>query len=316
MSCFRLVDWSTALICAAALGFASVAEGATIIVGGTVRDASTGAAISGVDITIRRGGTDLGAAVSGTDGTFQLPFEIESRPEAQHLTVLARKDAFDSGSRTIVVTAGKATPRSFDFELVPAFVAECRRSVDHTLVVGYFRPAAASAGDPDIASRVADALNFDLLVRMQQQLAATALPSIIACGGARPRAVADYQRFAKVLDSDAFLVGWVDNAALSKVKLEMAVIDGYGVLAAPLRASGGEVNLNDPALARLKPEAHAAILTALVNGYEKAGKFAECVEFTSAAARIIGTLPQPLQEVRSRCEQRVPNRGLLPGGSP
>jgi hypothetical protein len=254
--------------------------------------------------------------VSAADGAFQLPFDVVVKPEAQNLKLFVRKDTFVSSSHNLIVTAGRPSANSFKLELVPQSVADCIRPSKHSVVVGYFRPSATSVTDPDIAARVADALNFDLLIRMQQGLSASALPSIIACGSARPRAVEDYATFAKVLRADAFLVGSVNDAALTKVKVEMAVIDGFGALPAPLRASSREVNLDDPSVARLDAAAHAAILTALVSGYERAGKFAECIDFTTAAARIVGTLPASLQSARSRCQQRLPNRGLLSGGGP
>jgi hypothetical protein len=316
MSRSRLADrLAHAALALLLYGFAA-AHAATIIVAGAVKDSSTGAPLAGADVTIRHGATDLSSTISAADGAFQLPFEIVVKPEAQNLTLLVRKDPFVSSSHKIIVTAGRANATSFTVELVPQAVAECIRPSSRSVVVGYFRPSAASTIDPDIAARVADALNFDLLVRMQQGLSSGALPSIIACGGAKPRTVGDYASFAKVLRADAFLVGSVNDTALTKVKVEMAVIDGFGVLPAPLRASSREVNLDDPSVARLDASAHAAILTALVGGYELAGKFADCVDFTTAAARIVGTLPPQLQAARSRCEQRLPNRGLTSGGTP
>lgn len=296
----------------------SLAHAATIIVAGAINDSSTGTPIAGADVIVRRGGTELGSTVSAADGAFQLPFDIAVRPEAQNLTLLVRRDSFVSSSHNIVVTAGRANVSSFRIALVPQAVADCIRPRNRSVVVGYFRPSSASTIDPDIAARVADALSFDLIVRMQQQegLNPTALPNIIACGGAKPRAIGDYATFAKVLHADAFVVGSVNDTALTKVKVEMSVIDGHGILAAPLRASSREVNLDDPSVARLDASAHAAILTALVGGYERAGQFADCIDITSAALRIVGTLPPPLQAARSRCEQRLPNRGLTSRGAP
>lgn len=316
MSRSRLAD-RRALAAFLLLVCSGSAHAATIIVAGIVRDSSTGAPVAGADVSIQRGGADLGQTVSAVDGAFQLPFDVVVKPEAQNLTLLVRKDAFVSSSHNLVVTAGRPSANSFKIDLVPAAMAECIRPSSHSVVVGYFRPSAASVGDPDIAARVADALNYDLLVRMQQEeLAHSALPIIIACGGAKPRAVGDYGKYAKVLRADAFLVGSVNDTALTKVKVEMAVIDGHGILPLPLRASSPEVNLDDPSVARLDASAHAAILTALVGGYERSGKFAECVDMTNAAARIVGTLPAALQSARARCEQRLPNRGLLSGGTP
>lgn len=320
MSRSLLADRLIRAILALLLCGASAASTATIIVAGAVNDSSTGTPIAGADVIIRSGATDLASVVSDAEGVFQLPFNVAVRPEAQNLALLVRKDSFVSSSSLIVVTNGKANPNSLRILLVPQAVSDCIRTGSRSVVVGYFRPPASSTVDPDIAARVAEALDFDLTFRLQQQnaLKLATRPQIIACGGAKPRAVADYAGFARTLKADAFLVGSVNDMALTKVKVEMSVIDGYGILPAPLRASSREVNLDDPSLARLDASAHAAILTAVAGGYEHSRKFAECVDVTSAAARIlgtVGTLPPDLQTVRSRCEQKLPNRGLTSGGA-
>lgn len=312
MSRLRLVDLFTlavalTFVCAPALAV-------TLVLVGNVSDSSTGATLSGAEVTLRQGGTELGSTVSGEDGQFRLPFDIVSQPQALNLKLMVKRDSFVTLSQDVVVASGHTNKPTFDFHLVPQSVAECIRNTAHMVVVGYFRPAPSSAGDPDIAARVAEALERDLLPRMQQKPGPHTLPSIIACGTAKPRAAADYTKFAKVLHADAFLTGSVNKAALNKVKVDMAVVDQLGLLSAPLRSSSKDVNLEDAEASRLDVAAHKDILIALVGGYEKAGKFDECIDFTSAAARILGTLPTELAEARQRCQQHSPNRGLLPGG--
>jgi hypothetical protein len=96
----------------------------------------------------------------------------------------------------------------------------------------------------------------------------------------------------------------------------MVIADRYGLLVPPARASSPDVDLDDPAAARLSGAAHVAILTALIAGYEKAGQTAECVEVSNAAERLVGTLPPTLAQARERCAQNLPNRALLRGNSP
>lgn len=314
MSRLRLVDLSA---CAVALTLAcGRALAVTIILIGNASDSSTGAALGGAEVTLHQGGTDLGSTVTGADGQFRLPFQIASQPQASNLKLVVKRDGFLPLSQDVVVASGHASKTSFEFQLVPEAVAECIRNTGHMVVVGYFRPAPGSTGDPDIAARVAEALERDLLPRMQQKPGPHTLPNIIACGTAKPRATADYTKFAKVLHADAFLTGSVNKAALDKVKVDMAVVDQLGLLLQPLRSSSKDVNLEDAEASRLDVAAHKDILIALVGGYEKAGKFDECVDFTSAAARILGTLPTELADARQRCRARLPNQRLLAGGAP
>lgn len=317
MSLLRLVKLLAgiaAVLLATAPG--SLAIAATIVAG-TVRDATSDSPVTGASVSLRRGSEILGSAVTGAGGVFQLPFDIVVRPEAQNLKLFISLNTYVDASQDVTVTSGRPNAPSYKFNLVPRSVADCIRSRDHAVVVGYFRPSTSSAGDPDIAARVADALNYDLLTRIQQgRLSQDALPIVVACGKARPQAISDYTKFAKVLHADAFVAGYVNDSGPRKVKVQMSVADRFERLVPPLSASSKDVNLDDPAVARLDPSAHAAILTALVTGYERAGKFAECIEFIAAAARIVGVLPAALEDARRRCEQAVPNRGLLPGGAP
>jgi hypothetical protein len=298
-------------------GPTSTSSFAQTIVAGTARDATTSAPVIGARITIRRGSEILGSTVTGAEGVFQLPFEIVVRPEAQNLKLFVSLDEYVDASQDVTIISGRPNAASYRFELIPRSVANCIRSRNHTVVVGYFRPSTSSAGDPDLAARVADALNYDLLVRMQQgRLARDSLPIVVACGKARPQAALDYTTFAKVLHADAFLGGYVDDSGSGRVKVEMSVADRFELLVPPRRSSSKDVNLDDPAVTRLDPSAHAAILTALVTGYERAGKFAECIEVTAAAAQIVRQLPKELVEAQRRCRKAVPNTGLLPGGTP
>jgi hypothetical protein len=298
------------------VAFAAPSAFAETIVAGTARDATTDAPVTGARVTVRRGSVVLGTTVTGAGGVFQVPFDIAVRPDAQSLKLFVNLDEYVEASQDVTVTSGRPTTASYRFALIPRAVADCIRSREHSVVVGYFRPSTSSASDPDLAARVADALSYDLLVRLQQErLARDTLPIVVACGKARPQAIGDYTNFAKVLHADAFLGGYVVESGPSLVKVQMSVADRFERLVPPLHSASKDVNLDDPAVTRLDPSAHAAILTALATGYESAGKFAECIEFTTAAARIVSPLPPALAETRRRCQQAVPNRGLL-GGAP
>ncbi len=299
-----------ALLAVAALA-AAAGYGETIVAG-VARDATTEGLVAGARVTLQRGNEIVATGVTGADGSFVLPFNVPVSAQALQLKLFVRLDDYIEGSRDVTITSGRPDANAYLLTLVPRSLAECIRARDHMVVVGYFRPPAASAADQDLADRVADALNYDLLVRMQQgRLVRDALPIIVACGKARPQSSGDYTNYAKVLHADAFLTGYVDDPGTHRVKVQMSVADRFGLLIPPLRASSPEVNLDDPAVARLDPSAHAAILTALVAGYERAGKYADCIEFAVAAARILATLPPAIADARRRCEQAVPNARLV-----
>lgn len=292
---------------------------ATVIVG-SVKDVSTGTAVSGAQVEIAKGAARLGSAVSGSDGRFRITINVPNTPAAQNLKLTVRHDGHAVAAKDVVIVSGGADSASYPFELLPTALSDCRRDRDHVVVVGYFRPPANQTGDPELAARVKDTLDYELLTRIQQVgIAPDLQPMILDCGKVQPKAVTDYPGVAKALRADAFVGGYVTAPASpsnSKVKVEMVIADRYGLLVPPARASNPDVDLNDPAAARLSPDAHVAILTGLIAGYEKGGKSAECVEASNAAERVVGTLPQKLAEARERCLQSLPNRALLRGTSP
>jgi hypothetical protein len=286
---------------------------------GTVRDAVTGTAVANAQVEMVKGSDRLGAAVTGSDGRFSLAARVGNEPAAQTVKLTVRHEGHEPAANDVVIASGSPDRDEYVFELLPTLLADCRRDRNHLVVVGYFRPPSASA-DPELAARIKDTLNYELLTRIQLVgIAPDLQPTILDCGKVQPKADADYPGIAKALKADAFLAGYVTHPASTsspKVKVEMMIADRYGVLQPPARASSPDVDLDDPAAARLSPDAHLAILTALVAGYEQTGNAAECVEASNAAEHVSGVLPRQLAEARERCLQSLPNRALLRGSSP
>ena len=291
----------------------------TTTVIGNVRDAITGTAIANAQIEMLNGSDRLGSAISGSDGRFSLAAKVGNEPPAQTLKLTVRHEGHEPATNDVVITSGSPDRDEYAFELLPTLLADCRRDRDHLVVVGHFRPPSESA-DPELAARIKDTLNYELLTRiLLAGIAPDLQPTILDCGKVQPKADADYPGIAKALRADAFLAGYVTPPASTsspKVKVEMMIADRFGVLKPPARASSPDVDLDDPAAARLSPDAHLAILTALVAGYEQTGNAAECVEASNAAEHVSGVLPAKLAEARERCLQSLPNRALLRGNSP
>jgi hypothetical protein len=288
------------------------------VVTGRMKDATTDTPIGGVELIVQLGEKQLGAGLSDQDGVFQVSFEINARPEAQNLVLLTRSARYVDHSIPFQVTQGRANPDSHLLELVPKAVAACIRMRNHSVVVGYFRPPTSTSGDRDLAPRISEALEYDLSARLQQaRLPQSSQPAFLACGDARPQAAGDFTHFAKVLNADAFVSGYVDQTAPKKAKVHMRIADRNAQLVPPLSASTKDVNLDDPALTRLDQSAHAAIFVALVSSYERAGNAADCIDFIAAVGRILtGPMPRPIVEAKKRCEAAVPNSGLLRRESP
>jgi hypothetical protein len=302
------------VVCALVFALWAVARGETIVLG-TVVDATTKDPVPGATVAIRRGNTRLGYGATDTHGSFRFPIDVGVTPVPQQLVLAVEHDGYAGTSKIIAISGGRTDSPEYDFEVLPKALAACLRNRDHALVVGYFRPPVAG-GPSDLAPRIADALSYGLLTRLQQlRLAPEEQPFVLVCSQAQPQASSDSGALAKALHADAFLFGYVAPAD-GRFKVEMTVADRFDLLVPPTRASSPDVDLDDPAAARLDPRVHEAILTALIAGYARADRHAECVEVTVAAERILGSLPPVIADARRRCQDALRNRGLLREGTP
>src|SRR3954451_2453344 len=113
MSRLRLVDlFALAVALMVACG---PALAVTIILIGNASDSSSGATLSGAEVTLRQGGTELGSTVTGEDGQFRLPFDVASQPQALNLKLMVKRESFVPLSQDVVVASGRAGKTSFEF---------------------------------------------------------------------------------------------------------------------------------------------------------------------------------------------------------
>lgn len=290
-------------------------RGATVttVVLGNVADAATDAPLAGVEVVARAGTESKARAFTDPAGGFQLQFDLPVGTAPQRLSLDANLAGYRIASHPLEVDKGKPSESGYALRLLPDEVADCIQKVRPAVVVGHFR-AAQGSPDPELSERIADTLRYDLLSQIQKANFQTAAqPGIFPCTAAEPKTPQRYGSLARLLGADAFVGGYVTRAQPPdpRVKVEMSVADGHDVLGMPLNASSPSVDLDDPRLARLAPEANAAVLTALVIGYKLSEKPQECVDLVAASERVLGTLPQALSQLRADCQAVLPNRGLL-----
>ena len=116
--------------------------------------------------------------------------------------------------------------------------------------------------------------------------------------------------FAQALHADAFLSGYVKPVA-QRYRVDAFVSDRFELHIPPFRGSNQDVDLDAPGSAELEPPTLAAILTALAAGYEESDQIAECVEVTVVAEQLVGDVTPATEQLRRRCQDRLPHRGLL-----
>jgi hypothetical protein len=164
-----------------------------------------------------------------------------------------------------------------------------------------------------LPGRIAEALQFDLLTRLQvAHLPPELQPSFQPCEQAQPRVLQQGKSLAQALRADVFLFG---NVAVrdSKYDVSTYVSDAYELFTHPKPYTNRSVDLDNPSAAQMDPQAHAAVLTAVAAGLEKAGNCEAGITVTIAAERILGKVDPMIAAIRERCQQQLPHVDLLPG---
>lgn len=287
---------------------------AATVVAGLVNDGFSGAALAGAEIKIWDGARTLGQSTSDAAGQFRVVFDLEQPSAVKNLKMDVQLAGYTPVSKDVVVSSGRTDQNSYRISLIAADVSACHRNGTHVVVVGYFRPPTGANADLQLADRIKDSLDYDVLARFQKlKIGPQSQPIFLACEKIEPKADVDYGNYARVLSADAFLSGYVapaGTAGIQKVKVDMLIGDRFGLLVPPAHATTMNVDLDDPATTRLQAAAQAAIFTALIISYERAAQLSECVEAANAAEQAIGKLPVLLSEARTRCAHALPNVGL------
>jgi hypothetical protein len=297
---------------------ATTVAGAQTVVRGQVLDAATTTGVAGASVAVRQGSGALAVGSTEADGGFVLAFEMGASRDARPVTLLVEHPGYVSGSRTLTITGGAPDSPFYRIDLLPSAIASCRLERPHLVVVGHFRSPATTQPVSDLSLRIADALTYSLLTRLQQvHVPSDFQPIFLACDEVQLRTVSLAGSYARALQAHVFVSGDVQPDD-DHFRVSTYVGDRYDLFTPPLRTVNRGVDLDDPGAAEVDAVTHAAILLAVAVGYQQAGKPAPCVDVTLAAEDVLGEInPGLLTAVRERrrqCQEQLPHRGLLVGG--
>jgi hypothetical protein len=273
---------------------------------GSVSDLTTEAAVAGAAVEIHCRVETVAEGVTDAAGGFDLAFA----PCREAATVSVKHEQYTEQSRPVPADRAEMT-----VALLPKGLGGCVVKNAQGVVVGHFRPpVSGSDSGGELAGRIADALTYDVLTILQTLNLPSALqPRFLACDEARPRSVDFAAGYARALGADAFLVGSVEPAD-GAFNVRAFVGDAFQLFKPPLPSITAGVALNDPAVARLAPEMHGAILTAIARGYAERQMFRECVDVAVAAERLLGGRTPALDQTLARCQGGTGLADLRKGG--
>lgn len=142
---------------------------AVTILKGQVLDQTASSIVAGAAVEVRRGNSALVVANSDRDGHFSLALDLPVMPQAQNLTLFVKHPDFADSSRPVIVTSGALDSSFYKIELFPLSLTRCQPQHPYAVVVGYFRSPIAEAQEyRNLPSRIAVALTYDLLPRLQE----------------------------------------------------------------------------------------------------------------------------------------------------
>ena len=273
---------------------------------GVVSDLTTDAPVAGATVGIRCGAQTVVDGVTDQAGRFDLAYTACREPA----TFAVRHAEYTEQSRPV-----PADPKEATVALLPKALGGCVLTSGQGVVVGHFRPPVSGAeGGGELAGRIADALTYDVLTVVQTlNLPPTLQPRFVACDEARPRSVDFAAGYARALGADAFLLGSVEPAN-GTYNVRAFVGDAFQLFRPPMPSVTAGVALDDPAVARMAPDMHGAILTAIARGYAERRMFRECVDVAVAAERLMVRRTPALEQTLARCQDGTGLAALRGGG--
>ena len=275
-----------------------------------VLNTATGQPVNGALVKAAQGEQALSQTYSNGEGRLTLLLPVPTEKEVR-LSLVATHEDFTSSSTTITLVPNATTP-SYQIELIPKTLSDCKMYDQFGVIVGKFQMPGTP--HPDLSIGIARALEYSILPQLQQfELPTEMQPWFLACDGAQPPALAAVSSYAKSLRADAFVGGHVTREATgTKYRLQSYVGDSHGLFNPPVVSESSDVNLDRPLNAKLANGVQVAILTALVAGYEARQQFAGCVIAATVAQELLdGPVLATLNTMKARCQNHIVQHQLL-----
>jgi hypothetical protein len=284
------------------------------ILAGTVTDAITQQPIAGAEVNIEYAGQVIGSGSADINGLYSVPFAMPaSAPGLATVVASARSGAHELNRSNFQVDGGTPVGAAHDIALYPLGVTACRSQTRHSVIVGHFLPP-VGGNFPDLPDRVAQSLDFALNTKLQSvSLSPELQPSFEPCQAAKPKTARFGANFAKALQADAFVGGNIADGPV-EFTISTYVSDAHDLFSAPKIVTSRSVDLNNPSGANMAADIHVAVLAAVAAGLAGKEDCVGAITVLSVAEQLVEPPPPYLLALRTRCEAKLPNIGLLGTG--
>jgi len=285
------------------------------IFAGTVTDALTGTPIAAALVTVKYLDQEVGRGTTDSEGRYQvalgaLPPTSNQGPASISLLVSdgLHKDRIVS----LQVVNGRPLEPTYDVALLIPAIASCSSVSKHSVIVGHFLPPVDHAY-LELSEHLAKVLDYTLNVQLQEvHLDKSLQPDFEPCNEAKLKIAKLGKNFARAVRADAFVSGAVGSGPPYTVTTEVS--DAFELFDRPESTTSQNVDIDHPTKAILELETHAAVLGSVAAGL--AVKDCEnSLAVISVAERIVKDIPKYLLDLQRRCQDQLPNNGLL-GSNP
>ena len=285
------------------------------LVAGTVTDALTGTPIADALVTIKYLDQEVGKGTTDSEGHYQVPLGAPLSTANQGPVSMSLFVSDGSHKDRIVplqFVNGHAVEPTYDVGLLIPAIASCPSASKHSVIVGHFLPPVDHAY-LELSEHIAKVLDFSLNVELQKvHLDKSLQPDFEPCNEANLKIPKLGKNFARAVRADAFVAGNVGSSAPYTVTTEVS--DAFELFDRPESTVSQNVDIDNPTVAILRPETHAAVLGSVAAGL--AAKDCEnSLAVISVAKRIVKDAPEYLSVLQHKCQDQLPNIGLL-GSNP
>jgi hypothetical protein len=285
------------------------------VVAGTVTDALSGAPIEDAVVTLKYLDQEVGKVTTDSEGHYRVTLSAPPSTSNQGPVSMSLTVSDGSHKDRIVpfqVVNGHAVEPTYDVGLLIPAIASCPSASKHSVIVGHFLPP----GDHEyleLSEHVAKVLDSSLNVELQKvHLDESLQPDFEPCNQAKLQIARLGKNFARAVKADAFVSGAVASGAPYTVTTEVS--DAFELFDRPETVASQNVDIDNPTVAVVRPETHAAVLGSLAAGLATK----DCqnsLAVVSVAEHIVKDIPEYLSVLQHKCQDHLPNIGLL-GSNP
>lgn len=299
------------VLCGALAVFSTTAESQQTILSGNVVDEVTGRPIVGAEVTVLRDTEVLGSGPSDPNGRYNLSFRVDGSSDG-NLALRVDRPGYSPRQLTFQLVDGQPFDAPKEIGMLAEALSPCRSNLRHTIIIGNFR-SPVGAELQELTERITDALQFDLIIRLQQNRLDPALQPVFApCSGARPAVLQHSKRLVQALRADSLVYGDVTSTA-TPFTVKTLITDAYDLFQMPQAHQNDAVDLNDPTSAVMSNAVHAAILASLAVGIAQVdtSRCPDVISILNIIEQLVSSPSQRLETLRQNCTPHLANNQLL-----